>query len=193
MKTRLIRIAASLALAGLSVVLTSCQCVSSNKQKEMAAIVFDKHPNVVTGPSGNFGTININPSTDLISNGSSTGCFPSTGGWDKYYATGWFLGPGATANPNNFPNTAPQSSSITIDTLHNDNGTTLDTGILINYEFNPNEKVCNNDVGSTVWPNNPKLSKATMTMGNNKRYRLTVFFKSNTIGSLTNIKINWHY
>jgi hypothetical protein len=175
-------------LAGLSVLLTSCQCTFFDSRQEAQAIVFDKRPNIAGGPTGNFGTINVNPSTDLISNTSSTGCFPTSGGWDKYYATGYFLGPGATANPNNFPNTS--STAVTITTVDAANGMTLDTGILINYEFNPNDKVCNDDVGSG---NNPKLSTATKTLDNNKRYRLTVFFKSSTIGSLTTIKVNWQY
>lgn len=153
--------------------------------------VVDFHPNTVEDPAPSAGTINILPGS-LVNNSSTTGCFPSSSGWDKYYATGWFLGPGGTATPNNYPN-AESKSNITIDTLSAANGTGLDTGILINYEFNPNDKVCNDDVGSSIWPGNSKLSKATKPMNSKLRYRLTVFFKSSTIGSLTNIVVNWKY
>src|SRR5262245_24947900 len=111
MKTRINQITASLMLAALSLCLPSCQHDRVDTRQEPPSIFHVLHdgrsnkPNVVTDPTGNFGGININPATDLSSNTGQTGCFPASSGWDRYYATGWFLGPGATANPNNYPNT----------------------------------------------------------------------------------------
>ncbi len=140
--------------------------------------------------SGNFGSLNPDV-TSFINGNNGQGCFPTSDGWDKYYPLpGYFLGPNTTPpTPNPYPNSG-NNSFITIDTCAPENGTTLETGVVIMYEFNPADKVC---ASTSSCVDSSKLTICTRSMATGKRYRAAVFYKSATLGGLQKIKINWSY
>ena len=145
------------------------------------------------GPTGNSGTLTI-PVNSFSSGNNGQACFPSGANWDRYYVTFYLLGPNVNPppNPNNYPNSG-NLSNVTISTIDPANGTMLDTGIVIMENTNPNNKVCNDDA---IPPDalNPKLSKAKFSPTvSGKKYRVTVFYKSATLGNLTSVKVNWSY
>lgn len=145
-------------------------------------------------PAGSSGTLGVKVTSFLSGNGGQD-CFPTSQGWDRYYSTGLFLGPFVSPlpNPNPFPNTG-NVASVTIDTLHSSNGTALATGIVINRDLAPQDKKCATNVGSIIYPPNPNLSKLTFApTQTNKKYRVTIFYKSSTAGGLTNVFSNWAY
>jgi len=151
------------------------------------------------GPSPTSGTLPI-----LLTgfsggnNNSSPDCFPASAGWNAYYVTGYFYGPFSSEPPSAaFPN-GQDKPHLTIDTLATQNGTTLDTGILIAREFqpsNPTNRVCNDFVfPPPAPPMSTNLSSATFTNLNaGKRYRVTIFYKTPTATGLTTIVMNWTY
>jgi len=125
--------------------------------------------------------------------GTANDCFPAGAGWNAYYVTGFFWGPFSSEPANApFPN-ANNKAHLTIDTLATENGTTLDTGVLIAREFYPDQKVCN-DNAQPPFVENPNLSSATFSnLVGGKRYRVTIFYKTTTAGGVTTVKMNWAY
>jgi len=151
----------------------------------------DPKPRKPDGPSGTSGTLGLQV-LSFRTNGTTSinDCFPTSQGWDRYYSTQYFGGP-FTKNIQ-FPN-IENVSSVTVDTIHSSNGTTLATGIVIYKSVAPNIKVCATNAG-TISPNNPNLSKATFApTQTNTLYRTTIFYKSSTAGGLSNIFFNFSY
>jgi hypothetical protein len=193
-------------MAGLALSLAGCKCPCKKaKGTDSGEITWDPnedakvdptvtitiHPRDPNNPSPSYGTLAV-PVTSFTS-GSSTGCFPSSQGWNKYYVSFYFLGPNVSPLPinNNYPN-PDNLSSVTIDTEDASNGTALDTGILIVDNLNPNSKVCNDD--DPTYTANPKLSKATFNpTGTNRKYRVGIFYKGSTAAGVNTVLINWHY
>jgi len=194
------RIIACAALIAAAAGLTGCKTTS--KHHDVCYLPFpwdpcetppDEKGRIIIRPDGNMGTLNA-PVTAFSSGSSDGNCFPTTQGWNKYYVTFYFLGPNVSPlpNPNNYPN-PDNTNSITIDTMAAENGSSLDTGLLIVDNLNPNSKVCDDDASPTYTPN-PKLSKVTFTpTGTNRKYRLGIFYKSSTATGITNIVIHWSY
>ena len=195
------------ALAAVALALAGCKCPCAGKKtaengglpwdpneesKVDPTVTITVHPRDPMNPSPSFGTL-VMPVTSFTSGTSSTGCFPSSQGWNKYYVTFYFLGPNVSPLPipNNYPN-PDNLSSVTIDTENPTNGTALDTGIIIMDNLNPNSKVCNDD--DPTYTANPKLSKATFSpTGTNRKYRVGIVYKSSTAAGVTNVLMNWHY
>jgi hypothetical protein len=181
-------------------VCTGCKCPKTSTGRtgyvgEVPANPNEPPPDVsrinISDPSGNSGTLGV-PITQFSSGDNGQSCFPAAQGWNLYWVTFYFLGPNATASPNNYPNLG-NTNSVTIDTLDTANGTALDTGIVILDNLNPANKVCNDDA-APPFTNNPKLSKATFTpTGNGKKYRAGIFYKGPTPPGLTNIVVHWSY
>jgi len=144
------------------------------------------------GPSPSDGTLGI-PVGLFLNGNNGQSCFPTSAGWDRYYVTFYFLGPNVSPppNPNNYPN--PENlASVTVDTLLTANGANLDTGIVILDNLNPASKVCNDNTPS--FASNTNLSSATFTpTGSGKKYRVTIFYKSSTLGGLSEVKMHWKY
>jgi len=148
-------------------------------------------------PTGNGGSLTVGISSFYGGNGGQT-CFPNPP-WDKYRPIiGYFLAPNyppPLPTPN-FPNVENQPT-VTIKTCNDSNanstvGTTLQTGIVIVNDANPNgDKVCaTNNCSAT---NFLTIDIRSLTPGNNK-YRATVFYKSGTKpAGLTNVTVDWHY
>ena len=145
------------------------------------------------GPSPSDGTLGV-PITSFSSGNNGQSCFPSTQGWNEYYVTFYFLGPNVSPppNPNNYPN--PENvNSVTIETALSENGTNLDTGIVIIDNLSPTNKVCNDDA-TLVFTPNPKLSRVTFTpTGSGRKYRVGIFYKSATAVGLSEVKMHWSY
>jgi hypothetical protein len=193
-------------MAGVALSLAGCKCPCKKaKGSDSGEITWDPNeggkvdptvtitvrPRDPNNPSPSYGTLAV-PVTSFTS-ASSTGCFPSSQGWNKYYVSFYFLGPNVSPLPipNNYPN-PDNLSSVTIDTEDPSNGTALDTGILIVDNLNPNSKVCNDD--DPTYTANPKLSKATFNpTGTNRKYRVGIFYKSSTAAGVNTVLINWHY
>jgi hypothetical protein len=189
-------------MAGLALSLAGCKCPCKKAKgtdtwdpnedgKVDPTVTITVRPRDPNNPSPSSGTLGV-PVTSFTS-GTSAGCFPSSQGWNKYYVTFYLLGPNVSSlpNPNNYPN-PDNLNSVTIDTEDPSNGTTLDTGIIIMDNLNPNSKACNDDDPS--YTANPKLSKVTFVpTGTNRKYRVGVVYKSSTAGGVNNVVINWHY
>jgi hypothetical protein len=143
----------------------------------------------LTGASGTLG-VRV---TSFNSGNANNDCFPYKQGWDRYYTTQYFRGPFTMNLSNAFPNN-DNVASVTIDTLHSSNGMELVTGIVISEDGAPTNRVCATNVGSIVYSPNPNLSKASFApTQTNTLYRLTIFYKSSTAGSLDNVFFNWAY
>jgi hypothetical protein len=185
-------------------VLVGCKCIETHKSKKHEAYYLpfpwdpcqtppDERDKIIIRPDATTGTLNV-PVTSFSSGSSDANCFPTTQGWNKYYVTFYLLGPNVSPlpSPNNYPN--PNNlNSVTLDTMAPGNGATLDTGLLIVDNLNPNSKVCDDDASPTYTPN-PKLSKVTFTpTGTNHKYRAGIFYKSGTATGLTNIVVHWSY
>lgn len=144
-------------------------------------------------PSPNSGSLPILLTAFTGGNPGSTDCFPASSGWNGYYVTGFFYGPFSSEPANAAFSNANDKPHLTIDTKATENGTNLDTGILIARDAMPNQKVCN-DNAEQPFPGNTNLSSATFSnLVAARRYRLTIFFKTNTAVGLTNIVMNWTY
>jgi len=198
------------ALAGLFPALSGCHCtktqmaqsaksgtITDNDVYPYEGGKIDPYVKLVMlpsgGPSPSEGTLGV-PITSFSAGNNGQTCFPTDQGWNKYYVTFYFLGPNVSPppNPNNYPN--PENvNSVTVDTLLSENGSTLDTGIVIMDNLNPASKVCNDDAAPVYTPN-AKLSKVTFTpTGSGRKYRVGIFYKSNTAGGLSEVKIHWTY
>lgn len=141
--------------------------------------------------AGNSGSLIVPVSSFYNGNGGQA-CFPTAQGWDRYYPLPrYFLGPGVTPDSMSYTN-INQLSSVTVTTCVETNGTTLETGIVIYEQFNPNtDKKC--ATNSTACLVSTKLTVNQRSIANNKKYRATVFYKSGTLPPLTSVKINWSY
>ncbi len=137
--------------------------------------------------TGNSGTLNILPSS--FSNGNNgVACFPTTNGWDRYFTTFYFLGPNAVPpDPNKYPNDG-KYHIVTLSTDVTTNGPNLVAGVVI-----INNLILTNRVCSPTTNGAPRLGTASMVMGNTNKYRATIFYKSATLGNLTNIVMTWNY
>lgn len=195
------------ALAALVPGFSGCRCTKTDETRPATVTDNDVYPYEggkidpyvkliippAGGPSPSDGTLTI-PIGSFSPGDNGQACFPGSQGWNKYYVTFYFLGPNVSPppNPNNYPN--PENrNSVTVETALTENGTSLDTGIVIMNNLNPTDKVCNDDA-TLVFTPNPKLSRVTFTpTGSGKKYRVTIFYKSATAGGLSEIKMHWSY
>ena len=169
---------------GLVAGFTGCQCCKPKKERANNDGVIE-----IVGPGGTSGTLII--AANIFQSSGGTQCFPTSQGWDKYYPLPkFFLGPNTTPDANSYTN-ANNTPSVTVQTCDPSNGTTLQTGILIQAAFNPIDKVCVTNSPACI--PSPKLTIATRSLANNTKYKATVFYKSSTLGSLTNVTVNWSY
>jgi len=142
-------------------------------------------------PTSTFGTLPF-PVAGALSNPQTTGCFPKSEGWDKYVVIpNYFVGPGYTTptancylNPDNY-------TKVIVSTCNTTNGAQLETGIQIQYEYGPQDKVCATNTASCA--ENPRLTIDQRTMESRKRYRATIFFKSATAAGVPTIAVDWRY
>ena len=145
-------------------------------------------------PAANFGSIYI-PTTSLVNNSASTGCFRSANGWNRYFVMpGLFLGPNTPllANPPCFTN-SDNKASLKVDTCMLTNtytGMNLETGIVIVQDDDPYTKQCRTNIGCNI---SPKLTVNTWAISPNTYYRATVYFKGSTLGTMTNVAVEWSY
>ncbi len=151
---------------------------------------------------GNSGTLTV--PIGLFTNGyGGATCFPLAQGWDRYYRVPDLFhrlasGPGLPT-PDTYPNPGnlPRLEVDTCDTL---NGPTLKTGIVILNDFLPTDKLCASNAPACSPPLlNLSLTTATHTMKlttppqTMARYKVTVFYKSTTVGALGNITVHLNY
>ncbi len=156
-------------LAGVAAGFTGCKCCQHKQGPTGNAGLFE-----VMSTDGNSGTLIIAANIFQGNSGSQL-CFPTSQGWDKYYSY---------TNAANIP-------SVTVQTCDPINGTTLETGIVIQNAFNPNDKVCATNTAACT--PSTKLTKDTRSTSNNTKYKATIFYKSSTLGGLTNVTVNWSY
>ncbi len=142
-------------------------------------------------PIGSGGTIIVLASSFVSGNGNQA-CFPTSEGWDKYFVLPrYFVGPGVTADSTSYTN-SEQLSSVTVRTCDPTNGSTLETGIVVYEQFNPNtDKKC--ATNSPTCLASGKLTIDPRAIANGKKYRATVFYKSGTLSPLTEVKVIWNY
>jgi len=172
-------------LAGVAAGFTGCKCCQHKQGPTGNAGLFE-----VMSTDGNSGTLII-AANIFQGNGGSQLCFPTSQGWDKYYPMPkFFLGPNTTPDANSYTNAA-NIPSVTVQTCDPINGTTLETGIVIQNAFNPNDKVCATNTAACAA--STKLTTDTRSTANNTKYKATIFYKSSTLGSLTNVTVNWSY
>ena len=101
------------------------------------------------------------------------------------------MAPGAAPDRYSFTN-VNHSSSLTVKTCSPDNGSTLETGIVIQNQAMSSEKQC--VTNSPACLDNTKLTINTLTnMGYGKKYRAVVHFKSGTTGTVSNVKVEFSY
>jgi hypothetical protein len=145
----------------------------------------------VIDPSGNSGSLSIGLNSFLSGSGSAQ-CFPTSQGWDKYYPMPkFFLGPNVTPAANTYTNEL-NIPNVTVKTCDPTNGTTLQTGILIQDAANPNDKVC--VTNSCEDAGNAMLTVNRRSTQSGKKYKATIFYKSSTLDpSRTNVVVNWIY
>jgi hypothetical protein len=144
----------------------------------------------VFSSTGNSGSLSVGV-TSFQNGNNNQACFPSSQ-WDKYFVVPNCYLCGASVSQQCFANTT-RANTCTISTCDpaNANGT-LQTGIVIQYEFNPNDKVCSTNSCTGVTPAT-SLTVCSRTMAPSSRYRATIFYKSSTIGNLQNIIVDWSY
>lgn len=141
-------------------------------------------------PSGNVGSVNV-PIGSLLDNTASTGCFRTSNGWDRYFPMPkLFCGPYTPPNSFCYSNEG-NKVWLTVQTCNPSNGTTLRTGIVIANDDVPSDKKCVTNSASCIY--SPRLTINKRSMANDTYYRATVFFKSATLGSLTNVVVDWLY
>lgn len=145
----------------------------------------------VFGPAGNSGFLNIYYNSFYNGNGGQA-CFPTGDGWDRYFPLPrYFLGPGVTPNAQSYTN-VDALFNVTVRTCAPTNGTSLQTGIVIYEEFHPStDKKCKTTSPACLASGNLTINSRPIEGG--KRYRATVFYKSSTLGSLTNVQVLWSY
>jgi hypothetical protein len=142
---------------------------------------------------GNNGSLSVGISSFLNGNNGQS-CFPSTQGWDKYFVIPNCYLCGANVSQQCFANTTRVNNCI-VSTCDQANVVTgagpLQTGIVIQYEFDPSDKVC--ATNSPTCTASSTLTTCTRAMGPSKRYRATIHYKSGTATGLSSIKVNWNY
>ena len=108
-----------------------------------------------------------------------------------------FYGPNASPQVGPFQNTTGMTK-LTLDTFSVDNND-VDTGIRIQKNWSPYSTLsCSNNAPDAPisQPLLSKIGSVTLSLNSGttqNRYRVTVFYKSATIGSNTNITFNWLY
>lgn len=148
---------------------------------------FKPHP--PNNPSGNSGQV-IALKKGFYT-GSPHACFTAADGWDKWFPLPRYLiGPVVVPNAVCFTN-IDQLYGVTVSTCIAENGTVLETGIVIYEEFNPNtDKLCVTNSGCLAAS---LLTINTRPIEASKRYRATVFCKSAQLNVAGQVKINWSY
>lgn len=145
---------------------------------------------VVRDPSGNSGSVNV-PIGSLLANTASTGCFQTANNWDRYFPIrNLFCGPSTPPIAFCFTN-ANNKQYLTVQTCNPTNGTTLRTGIVLANDDDPSDKRCVTNSASCIY--GTRLTINNRAMANDTYYRATIFFKSSTLGSLTNVVVDWRY
>ena len=198
--TRLTLLVTLVTLAGCINIVIKQPSVAPHEQPSVApqaaveeTAKIDPYATVIIDTTGSSGTLNV-PITQFQAGDGGAGCFPTSAGWTKYYVTFYFLGPNVNPlpNPNNYPN-PDNLNSVTIDTEAVENGSSLDTGIIIVDNAMPVYKVCNDNASPPYTPN-PKLSSArfTPTLTNHK-YRAGIYYKAPAPPGMTNIVVHWSY
>ena len=173
-------------LAGMAAGFTGCKCCQTKHGPADNSGVIE-----VINPDGNSGSLTIGL-TAFLGNGGAQQCFPTSKGWDKYYPMPkFFLGPNTLPDANCYTN-ASNIPSVTVKTCDPANGTTLETGIVIQNSINPNgDKTCATNTASCI--PSTMLTIDSRSTANNTKYKATIFYKSSTLGSLTNVTVNWSY
>ena len=185
MKSQLSFVIKCAVLAGVAAGFTGCKCCQHKQGSTDNAGAIE-----IINPFGNSGTIII-AANIFQGNSGSQQCFPTGQGWDKYYPMPkFFLGPNTTPDANSYTNAA-NIPSVTVQTCDPADGTTLETGIVIQNAFSPNDKVCATNSAACI--PSTKLTKDTRSTANSTKYKATIFYKSSTLGSLTNVTVNWSY
>ena len=117
--------------------------------------------------------------------------FSCGGGFDRYKTYFPFDGPNTSPPSPTYANTS-NTPNLYVTTCTNVNGATLDTLVRIQDNFGTGtERACSDNYCSLE---NTKLSGATFNaLQTNKTYRVTIYFKSSTLGSLTTVTFIWLY
>ena len=176
-------IACVLLAASLAGLVSGCVCIYICNNGQTSGT---PHP-----PTPSFGTLAV--AVGSFQNGNNgQSCFPSGAGWDKYYIMPkFFLGPNVTPDANSYTN-SENLSQVTVSTCDETNGTTLETAMVIYEQFHPStDKVCATNTPACI--PSAKLTIDQRTIASGKKYRATVFYKSSTLGSLTNVTVKWSY
>jgi len=178
-------------IAGILAGLTGCLYITNNTYLQPKPD--ESRPRDIPDgpPSGNSGPLPV-PIGLFGSGNNGATCFPTSDGWDKFYSVPFFfVGPGVTPDSNCYTN-SQQASQVTVFTCGDTNGTTLETGILIVEQFHPStDKVC--ATNTPACPTSPRLTINQRAIATGKKYRATVFYKSRTLGSITNVTVFWTY
>jgi hypothetical protein len=135
------------------------------------------------------------PVGSFFNGNGSQSCFPSAQGWDKYFPLPrYILGPGVTPDAQSYTNVDQLLTGTikTCDPANLTNLTSLQTGIVIYEVGHPNtDKQCATNSPSCLASSNLTIDLRTLESG--KKYRATVFYKSTTLGQLTNVYVLWSY
>ncbi len=142
--------------------------------------------NTATGPIGNAETLPISI-TGFFNNTSTSGCFPSGQGWNKYYPLPkLLLGPFTSSNSLTYPN-IENRNSVTITTLNIGNPAGLETAIVIYPEFAPWDRSCGNTANACE-----SLTRMPTVQGT--RYKAVIYYKSSTLpAGTTSVLVRWQY
>jgi hypothetical protein len=144
-----------------------------------------------TAPTSHYGTL-LFPVAGTLNNPQNTGCFPVSQGWDKYMIiTNYFVGPNYTTPCNACFANDSHYANVMVSTCNSSNGTQLQTGIQIQYEYGPQDKVCATNTPSCI--DSPLLTIDQRSMVGTRRYRATIFYKSATAAGLPKIVVDWKY
>jgi hypothetical protein len=159
--------------------------------KGLAAEVAPFYLSVYTPVTNSNGGIMATPVGDFASGSGYT--LSCGGSFDRYKTYFPFDGPNTSPPSSTYPNTS-NSTNLNVTTCTNINGT-LDTGIKVydNTVWATQRACSENDCGLS----NTTLSSATATganaLQNNKTYRVTIYYKSATVGTNTTITFKWLY
>jgi hypothetical protein len=134
-------------------------------------------------PSGNGDLLSFSAGN---SNTSQTGCYPASGGWDRYYPLPkLMLGPNTASNSMTYPN-MEGINSFSITTVGIGNPAGLETAIVAYPELAPWDRTCVN-----VPLTGETLVRVPTTAG--VRYKVGIFYKNNTLPPGTSINVRWAY
>jgi hypothetical protein len=151
----------------------------------------DDGPVVNGPPTGNAGGLYV-PTSSFQSGNNGQTCFPASKGWDKFYIVVTnFLGSNTPPDAMSFTNIG-NLPKVRVTTCNPTNGTTLETGVVIFELFHPDtDKKCVTNSPSCL--DSSKLTINARNMASGKKYRAVVHYKSSTLGSLTNVVVQFNY